>query len=280
MSPVRMFRRLLIALSLLALTAAMVQAQAPQAQPSKPFEPEYGRPGKDVVWVPTSPALVEKMLTIGGVTPADVVYDLGSGDGRTVIAAAKRGARAVWIEFDPDMVELSKANAAKEGLADKAAFMKADLFQTDFSEATVITMFLLTDINLRLRPRIIDLKAGTRIVTNTFLMGEWQEDGSATVEGDCTSWCTAYLWIVPAKVDGPWALGNGTLTFKQDFQMLSGSLEAGGTTTAIAAGRLRGDEIDFTVGETRYTGKVTGNTISGTAATGAKTAPWTATRVQ
>jgi hypothetical protein len=266
------------AIVILVLAAAVAQAQPPQQ--NKAYEPQYGQAGKDVVWVPTSPALVQKMLDLGQVTANDVVIDLGSGDGRTVIAAAKRGARAFGIEYEPDMVELSKANAAKEGLADKATFVKADLFESDFSQATVITMFLLTDINLRLRPKLLDLKPGTRIVTNTFKMGEWQEDGSATVEQDCTSWCTAYLWIVPAKVEGTWRLGNKTLTFSQSFQMVAGTLADGTTTTALYTGRLAGDEISFTVGESTYTGRVGGTTMSGTVTTGTSTANWTATRVQ
>ncbi len=134
--------------------------------------------------------------------------DLGSGDGRTVITAAKRGARALGIEYNPDMVELSMANAAKEGVSDKAKFMKADLFETDFSQATVITMFLLPEINLKLRPKILDMKPGTRVVSNSFRMEDWEPDETATVGEGCTTWCTALLWIVPAKVGGKWRLGD------------------------------------------------------------------------
>ena len=144
--------------------------------------PSVGQPGKDVVWVPTSQVVVDTMLNLAKVTPQDVVYDLGSGDGRTVISAAKRGARAKGIEYNPDMVELSRQNAAKEGVSDRATFVKADLFETDFSEATVITMFLLPSINLKLRPKILNMKPGTRIVSNTFTMGEWKDDDTATVE--------------------------------------------------------------------------------------------------
>ncbi|HET8563525.1 MAG TPA: class I SAM-dependent methyltransferase, partial [Candidatus Binatia bacterium] len=163
-------RQLFLALCL-SVVAASVLAQA---QPAKePYEPRVGQEGKDVVWVPTPQELVEKMLDMGKVTPKDYVIDLGSGDGRTVISAAKRGARALGIEYNPEMVDLSKRNAAKEGISDKANFVKADLFESDFSQATVITMFLLPDINLKLRPKILDLKPGTRIVSNTFTMGEW-----------------------------------------------------------------------------------------------------------
>lgn len=279
MTAIRSFRSAVAALALVALAAPAAIAQVQNPPPAKVFEPHHGQAGKDVVWVPTSPALVEAMLTLGGVTASDFVIDLGSGDGRTVIAAAKRGARAHGIEYDADMVELSKATAAKEGVADKATFVKADLFESDFSQASVITMFLLTDINLRLRPTILNLKPGTRIVTNTFKMGDWQEDGSASVEGECSSWCTAYLWIVPAKVDGTWSTNGGTLTLSQTFQMLSGTIDAGSTSTALTEGRLRGDEITFTAGGALYAGKVVdGKTIRGTVKTGATTAPWTATR--
>src|SRR5450759_3077781 len=156
------------------LVAASVFAQAQPAP--KPFEPQVGQEGKDVIWVPTSQALVDKMLDMAKVTPNDYVIDLGSGDGRTVITAAKRGARALGIEYNPDMVELSKRNATREGISERAQFMKADLFETDFSQATVITMFLLPDINLKLRPKILKLKPGTREVWHAFDMGAWQPD--------------------------------------------------------------------------------------------------------
>src|SRR6266581_3803580 len=154
--------------------AACAFAQAPSAE----YTPEVGQSGKDVVWVPSPQALVDKMLDIAKVTPKDYVIDLGSGDGRTVITAAKRGARTLGIEYNPDMVELSKRNAAKAGVTDKANFVKADLFESDFSQATVITMFLLPDINLRLRPKILDLKPGIRIVSNSFTMGESKASGN------------------------------------------------------------------------------------------------------
>lgn len=252
-----------------------------QAQPaSSEYEPQVGQEGKDVVWVPTPQALVNRMLDLAGVTARDYLVDLGSGDGRTVIAAAKRGARALGIEYNPDMVELSKRNAAKEGVGDKAQFMKADLFETDFSRATVITMFLLPEINLKLRPKILDLKPGTRIVSNSFTMGEWRDDRTATAtekEG-CTSYCTAHLWIVPAKVAGAWQLPQGELTLKQSFQMISGTLDSGGKVLPIANGRLRGNEISFVAGDSRYTGRVNGNTMQGTVSSGGKNANWTATR--
>src|SRR5690242_5656180 len=191
-------------LSTLPLSATEVCACG---KPGTGVQPEVGQSGKDVVWVPTPQSLVDKMLDIAKVTANDYVIDLGSGDGRTVITAAKRGARAHGIEYNPDMVELAKRNAAKEGVSDKATFTKADLFESDFSQATVITMFLLPEINLKLRPKILNLKPGTRIVSNSFMMGDWSPDETATVT-DCSAWCTALLWIVPAKVAGLWKLAD------------------------------------------------------------------------
>jgi hypothetical protein len=262
-------RRLLSLTVLLSFMSVAAFAQATQ-QPVKPFEPQVGQAGKDVVWVPTPQVLVEKMLDMGKVTPQDFVMDLGSGDGRTVITAAKRGATAMGIEYNPDMVELSKRNAAAAGVSAKATFVKADLFETDLNKAQVITMFLLPSINMKLRPKILDLKPGTRIVTNSFTMEDWQPDQSETVTEDCTSWCTAHLWIVPAKVDGVWTLGDKALTLKQQFQMFSGSL---GSQT-ISEGHLRGDQIEFSVGTTKYTGRVDGKMMKGTMSGGGS---WSAT---
>jgi SAM-dependent methyltransferase len=245
---------------------------AAQAQSAKNYQPEVGQAGKDVVWVPTPQALVDKMLDMAKVTPKDYVIDLGSGDGRTVITAAKRGSKALGIEYNPDMVELSKRNAAKEGVSDKATFMKADLFESDFSQAQVITMFLLPSINLKLRPKILDLKPGTRIVSNSFDMEDWKPDETAMVEG-CTNWCTAHLWIVPAKVGGSWKLPQGELSIKQTFQNITGTLKNGNALTPIN-GKLNGDQISFTANGTQYTGRVSGDSIEGTAG-GAK---WSATR--
>ncbi len=268
-------RRSFLTLFLSLITAGVFA----QAQPAKnEYEPQVGQEGKDVVWVPTPQALVDKMLDMAKVTPKDYVIDLGSGDGRTVITAAKRGARALGIEYNPHMVELSKRNADKEGVSDKAQFIKADLFESDFSRATVITMFLLPDINLKLRPRILGLKPGTRIVSNSFTMGEWKADQTETVSEGCTTYCTALLWIVPAKVDGTWQLPQGELTLKQDFQMISGTLKSGIVDALIGHGRLRGDQISFSTGGAQYTGRVNGNVIKGTVKSGGGASKWSASR--
>ncbi|MCL2877667.1 MAG: class I SAM-dependent methyltransferase [Acidobacteria bacterium] len=238
------------------------------------FVPYSGQPGKDVVWVPTPQALVDTMLDMAKVTPSDYVIDLGSGDGRTVITAAKRGATAMGIEYNPEMVALAQRNAAKEGVSAKATFVKADLFESDFSKATVITMFLLQRINMELRPKILDMKPGTRIVSNSFDMADWKADQTANVTENCAGWCIAYLWIVPAKVNGTWKLDNGEIRINQVFQDITGTLTANGKNLELA-GKLDGDKISFNAGGTEYTGTVSGNTISGTRAGGGS---WKATR--
>jgi precorrin-6B methylase 2 len=266
------------AVLLVAFLLAASSAFAQQAQQAQPFKPEVGQAGKDVVWVPTPQALVDKMLDMASVTAQDVVMDLGSGDGITVITAAKRGAKAIGIEYNPDMVELAKQNAAKAGVSDKATFMKADLFETDLGQATVITMFLLPQINMRLRPTILNLKPGTRIVSNSFTMEDWTADETATVTEGCQTWCTALFWIVPAKVEGRWKTADGELTLTQTFQMVGGTLQKNGTSAAITDGRLRGAELTMTIDGAQYQGRVEGNTITGTVTAGGKTAKWTATR--
>jgi SAM-dependent methyltransferase len=246
---------------LLAVFSALALAQAQKA-PSA-YEPSVGQEGKDVVWVPTPQVLVDKMLDMAKVTAADFVIDLGSGDGRTVITAAKRGARALGIEYNPDMVELSRRNAEKEGLAGRASFVKADLFESDFSQASVITMFLLPEINMKLRPKILALKPGTRVVSNTFTMGAWQADETAELAGggSCeNSWCTALLWIVPARVAGSYKLPQGELTLKQNFQMLSGTLRTAGKTFALQ-GKVLGEEIAFRAGGREYRGRLNGKQL-------------------
>ncbi len=259
------------AAALAALLLSLATSTSAQTdKPGTPFEPRVGQSGKDVVWVPSPQALVDRMLDMAKLTPKDFHMDLGSGDGITVISAAKRGATSMGIEYEPPMVELSKKNAQAAGVADKATFVKADLFETDLSKADVITMFLLPSINMRLRPTLLDLKPGTRIVSNTFDMEDWEADESQNAGGDCTSWCTALLWIVPAKVQGSWQTPQGELVLTQRFQMVSGTL--GGSQ--ITGGRLRGDSLAFTVGGVAYQGKVAGNTMTGAGPGGA----WTATK--
>jgi precorrin-6B methylase 2 len=247
------------------------------AQEQGGYQPQVGQAGKDVVWVPTDEGLVGRMLDMAKVTPQDYVIDLGSGDGRTVIAAARRGARAHGIEFNPDMVDLSIRNAAEAGVSAKATFAKADIFESDFSKATVITMFLLPDLNLKLRPTLLNLKPGTRVVSNSFTMEDWSADETTNMEGNCNTWCTAYMWIIPAKVEGKWRLPDGELTFTQQFQIIKGRLESGGKSVPIV-GRLRGEQIQFGTDDADYSGQVNGDTISGTIKKASGSSKWSATR--
>lgn len=268
-------RRISVVSQIIFIIAILFASSLGYAQTAKEFEPRVGQAGKDVVWVPTPDELVEKMLNLGNVTASDFVIDLGSGDGRTVIFAAKRGARAHGIEYNPEMVELSKRNAAAAGVSARATFAKEDLFESDFSKASVITMFLLPTINLKLRPKILDLKPGTRIVSNSFTMGEWREDASDSLDGECINWCTALLWIVPAKVGGVWKLPQGELTLQQNYQFITGTLKSANQVTPIANGRLKGDEILFNAGGVVYAGQVSGDGMRGTLSSGGN---WTATR--
>ena len=259
-------------------SAVVAQPATKEAAASQSFTPEIGQKGKDVVWVPTAQTLVNKMLDVAKLTAQDYLIDLGSGDGRTVIAAAKRGARAHGIEYNPDMVELSRRNATQEGVNGKATFEQADIFQSDFSRATVVTLFLLPELNVKLRPAILDMKPGTRVVANSFDMGDWNPDQTARVEGPCDSWCTAYLWIVPAKVAGTWQLAYGELTLAQRYQTITGSLRMSDRTLEISGGRLDGENIRFAVGGVQYSGRVRGDTMDGTMAAGAARSPWNAAR--
>ncbi|MDP2643956.1 MAG: class I SAM-dependent methyltransferase [Desulfobacterales bacterium] len=253
-----------------------------QGAASSEYQPEVNQAGKDVQWVPTCQVLVDKMLDTAKVTPQDYVIDLGSGDGRLVITAAKRGARALGIEYDGRMVALSKENAANAGLTDKARFVQADLFESDFTQATVITMFLLEDLNLKLRPQILALKPGTRVVSNSFTMGEWKPDQTISVldTQDCETFDTAYSWIVPANVKGTWRLAQGELTLKQEFQMFSGTLHSGANAVPVTNGTLSGDLITFTVGNANYTGRVSGSTMEGTYEFDGHSAKWNAAKVR
>jgi SAM-dependent methyltransferase len=266
-----------------ALSLAFLLQCSSAGETAQQYQPEVGQEGKDVVWVPTPEALVARMLDLAKVTQADYVIDLGSGDGRIVIAAAKRGARALGIEYNPDMVALSRINAEKAGVSGRASFVQGDIFQADFGQATVLTLYLLPDLNLKLRPKILNLKPGTRVVTNAFSMGDWDPDSSEEVEGR-----TAYLWIVPAKVAGIWhwrtESGNAELTLRQIYQKLDGSLKLGGKAVPLDAFRLEGDHVSFTAREANpsarvYSGRVKGDLIVGTVrvAGGAGTT-WTAQR--
>jgi SAM-dependent methyltransferase len=247
--------RLLAFLIALSSAAALARAQPDCVEPTSGLE------GKDVVWVPTPQITVDRMLQIARVGPKDFVLDLGSGDGRLVITAAKLGARGLGVEYNPELVRFARCNARKEGVAKRARFVKQDLFQTDLSQASVITLFLLTTINLKLRPKLLELKPGTRIVANTFNMGDWAPDATAEVGESCnSSWCSVLMWIVPAKVEGTYKVPQGEVSFKQRYQKLTGSLTAEGRTIPLS-GRVRGEDIAFTAGGKRYRARLNGGAL-------------------
>ena len=252
------------------LFAAVLFAASPLATAAE-YQPQPYQEGKDVIWLPTPQEFVDKMRDMAQVGDKDYVIDLGSGDGRLVITAAKRGARGLGIEYNPDMVDYSNQAAEKARVEERAKFVKADIFESDFSQATVVTMYLLSSLNLKLRPKILALKAGTRVVSHAFDMADWQADSIESTAGR-----TAYLWIVPAKVAGSWQSTLGELTLKQNFQMLEGALKTGSGTVPVSNGRLRGDQISFSAGLSEFTGRVSGNRIEGTVK-GAASGAWSAT---
>ncbi|MBL8383162.1 MAG: class I SAM-dependent methyltransferase [Burkholderiales bacterium] len=251
-----------LAALLIAVCASAAQAQQPAA-PAAGYQPTPGQAGKDVIWLPTPQIVVDKMLEVARVGPSDVVMDLGSGDGRTVITAARLGARAMGIEYNPDMVEFARRSADAAGVGARASFVKADLFETSFAEATVITMFLLPRINLDLRPKILALKPGTRIVSNTFTMGDWEPDTVIDLAGQpgCnSSYCRVLYWLVPRQVAGSYATPQGQVVLRQEFQMLSGSLTTGGAMLDVK-GRVSGEDIEITAGGKRYRGLLKGGAL-------------------
>lgn len=262
--------------SFVILSFALVAASSLTAQEKKPFEPVVGQAGKNVVWVPTPLATVEKMLDLAKVTPQDFVMDLGSGDGRNIIGAAKRGARGVGVEWNQDMVDLSKRLAREAGVADKAQFVQGDMYAADISKANVMAMFLLTENLDKLMPKFLELRPGSRIVINGFGISGWSPDVTEKADGDCGSWCTVHLFHVPAKVAGTWQMPSGQLTIKQSFQKISGTLTAGGNSTPIE-GSLKGEEITFTAGGATYTGRVNGTAMSGDVK-GGSGGKWSATK--
>lgn len=246
-----------------------VAASTASAQ-QKPFEPVIGQAGKDVVWVPTPPELVEKMIDMAEVTPKDVVMDLGSGDGRNIIAAAKRGARAIGVEFNADMVALSNRLAAEAGVAGKASFVQGDMYEADISKATVMALFLLPENLRRLRDKFLALPPGSRLVMNTFAIPDWEPDATERIEGDCVSWCTSLLYYVPANVAGTWKTADGELTLTQEFQMVTGTMTQNGKSVAVK-GRLRGDQLSLTAPGAEYTARVNGDRLEGRELSGSRT---------
>ena len=263
----RFFR---FALAVLLVVAAPTYSQTTFGQK---YEPQVGQAGKDVIWVPTPDEVVERMLTMAQVGPGDIHFDLGAGDGKIAIAAAKRGARATGIEYNPEMAKYANERAAAAGVAGvgpgKATIRQADIFATDFSKATVITLYLLPTLNMKLRPQILSMKPGTRVVSHSFTMEDWEADEISTLDGR-----RAYFWVVPAQIGGTWTLeGAGAtrseLVIEQTFQKINGwvtlSKQAQG---GLREARLRGADIAFAYidasGTRRdFTGKVDGKKMEG-----------------
>lgn len=262
----------------LALIALLASSLALAEAPAAPKAPVPGQKGKDVVWIPSPEAMVGKMLDMARVTPDDYVVDLGSGDGRNVIAAAKRGARALGVEYNPDLVALSKRNAAAAGVADRASFVQGDMFAADISRASALVLFLIPDNLTKLLPKFLALRPGARIVSNTYEIGNgWEPDESDSLPA-CLSWCGAHLYVVPGRVAGTWRSRDGEFAFEQSYQYFWGSYQEDGVSVAIEDGRLRGNELTFSINNVRYEGRIDGGVMEGTA-NGRETRPFRAQRV-
>jgi precorrin-6B methylase 2 len=249
-----------------ALAASLVLA-LPAAAQQKPYEPQVGQAGKDVIWVPTPDEVVDRMLRMAQVTANDLVYDLGAGNGKIAIAAAKLGARAVGIEYNPDMAKHAQGNVVAAGVQSRARIMQGDIFATDFSQATVVTMYLLPGLNMKLRPTILAMRPGTRVVSHSFTMEDWEADEISSMDGR-----RAYFWVVPANVNGGWAIESGAekheIVFEQKFQKIEGTIGLGHTQAGLRAPRLSGFSISFAWVDNNgvlrnYTGRVTGNRMEG-----------------
>ncbi len=266
----RAFRHLLPAALAVVLASAGTAVLAQTSGAPNTYEPVRGQAGKDVIWIPTPEPLVEKMLTAARVTSDDRVFDLGAGDGIIAITAAKRfGATSVGIEYNPQMAEHARRKVREAGMTDKVRIITGDIFKEDFSSASVVTLYLLPDLNLRLRPTLLAMKPGTRIVSHAFTMGDWEADEVMSHES-----ARAYLWIVPARVEGDWSLtgldgGPVRISLRQNLQALGGLMTRAGATQPLVGARLRGTEIAFQFsGPDRsvhtFTGRMEGNRITGT----------------
>ena len=251
----------------LAVASSPLTAQA-QDKPAEPYQPQIGQLGKDVVWVPTPERLIVRMLQMADTTRRDTVVDLGSGDGRIPIAAAKIfGARAIGVEFDPKLVQYSIRAAERAGVSGRVRFFEQDMFKFDLSVATVVALYVSPDLMSRLRPILLGLKPGTRVVSHQFTLGDWEPDEMARVENT-----PGYLWVVPVSAGGTWILGVGEenyrLRFEQEHQMLRGTAESGGKGSPVIAARVRGEQIRFALvdreGYSRaFTGTVAGGSMQG-----------------
>lgn len=210
------------------------------------YKPQVGQEGKDVIWVPTPEGLIDKMLAAAKVNDKDILFDLGAGDGIIAITAARKyGAKSVGIEYNPDMAQFARRKVAEAGLTDKVKIITGDIFQEDFSSATVVTLYLMPHLNMKLRPILLKMKPGTRVVSNTFTMGDWEPDETVFDQ----HW-KGFFWVVPAQIEGAWVMtgmegGPLRLNLSQSFQNIGGTLTRGGQTLALVGAKLRGDEVKF-----------------------------------
>ena len=267
----------------LLLAFAVPASAASREECERQFKPQTGQPGKDVIWVPTNDGLVARMLKMANVTAADRVYDLGAGDGKIAIAAARDfGAQAVGVEYDPQLAKLAQCYVQADRVGERARIVQGDIFETDFTSATVVTLYLLPELNLRLRPTLLNMKPGTRVVSHSFLMDDWEPD-----ERSMTDDGSAYLWIVPAKVAGNWSFreadGKGQFgaQLEQKFQQLSGRA---GNQPLVADARVRGSDVEFAFMEsgapTKVAGRIDGNRIDAKVTRGNKTSRYIGSRTQ
>lgn len=261
--------------TLLAQTTPAPQAAPPAAK--EEYTPVSGQAGKDVVWVPSPVETVQLMLDIAKLTPEDFVVDLGSGDGRNIILAAKRGARGLGVEYNPELVELSKRNAAREGVAHLAQFVQGDMFEADFSKATVLALFLLPDNLRKLEPKFLKLAPGTRIVANTFGIDGWTTDKEENIGNDCKAWCKVLLYTVPAPVAGVWRTGAERFELSQRAQVITGVRTQKRESKPIE-GKVEGNQVRFSVAGASYSGVLKGDRIEGTVETKGQKRPWSAAR--
>jgi SAM-dependent methyltransferase len=265
-------------LSRFLLAACLAGGAAVVPAADKPYEPMVGQDGKDVIWVPNPDVMVDKMLDMAQVTARDFVIDLGSGDGRNVIGAAKRGARARGVEFNPDLVEHSRRLAAAAGVPGLAQFEQGDMYAADVSAASVLALFLLPNNLDKLTPKFLDMKPGSRIVSNTYEIPGWAADASETVRDGCAAFCIVFLYVVPARVAGAWRTAEGVIMIEQEFQRIRGVYEYNGINLPLENARLRGAEIQFTANGVVYTGRVEGDSMQGMAEGRSGTLNWRATR--
>jgi SAM-dependent methyltransferase len=258
--------------------ACLMMAMAAATAAETRYEPRVGQDGKDVIWVPNPEPMVDKMIEMARITPQDFVIDLGSGDGRNVIAAARRGARARGVEFNPELVEHSRRLAAAAGVAGLAEFVQGDMYAADVSAASVLALFLLPNNLQTLTPKFLGMAPGSRIVSNTYEIPGWSADASETVREGCAAFCIVFLYVVPARTAGNWQTPDGVIRLEQEFQRVSGVYEYNGINLPLENARLQGRDIRFTANGVVYTGKVEGDSMQGTAEGRNGTVTWRAVR--